>query len=321
MPRDDLIPRPPLLDEPVPDALRRAAEGLVPGAGRGAWRALHGGRTNGVWRVDLTGDGAVVVKLCRGPSTPLFPNDPAAEWEALRRLAGTDLAPRPIGAALTPLGPMLAYEHVPSPGPAAPEAVARALARLHALSPPEGLRRLAPGAGGLRARLRAVAGGLREPPPEPIRALLRDVWPAEPAPCAPAFLHGDPTPGNALAAGDGCVLIDWQCPALGDPCDDLAVLLSPAMRRLDGLAPLTSAGRAAVLAAYGDRAVAARLDALAALHHALIAAHCLWRSERGWPGAREAATLELEALEAALGLRRGPRARPGAARPDGPPLS
>ena len=69
------------------------------------------------------------------------------------------------------------------------------------------------------------------------------------------------------------------------------------MRHLDGLPPLTDAERAEALSAYGDPAVAARLDALAPLHGALLAAHALWRAERGWPGAREAAAAELHALE------------------------
>ncbi len=282
---------------PPPDAVRRAAEALAPGAGRARWLRLRGGRTNRVWLVERAGgppsSAPVVVKLCDGPATPLFPNDPEAEMAALRRLCGTGLAPRPIGAAASALGRVLVCEHVAAGGPAAPGAVARALARLHALAPPEGLRRLDPGPDGLHARLVAVARTLRGPLPAPVREALGAPPPDAPAPVRPAFLHGDPVPGNALAAPGGCVLIDWQCPALGDPCDDLAIALSPAMRRLDGLEPLTRAARAAALAAYGDRAVAARLARLAPLHRALIAAHCLWRAERGSAGAREAAALEL----------------------------
>ena len=224
----------------------------------------------------------------------MFPNDPAAEIAALRRLDGTGLAPGPIGVVETPAGLAIVYRHVPSVGPAAPEVVAAALARLHRCAPPPGLRRAPSGPRSLRARLGVVLRGLRERPP----SVLRDPpGPTSLPPIRPAFLHGDPTPGNALGTTDGAVLIDWQCPALGDPCDDLAILLSPAMRRLDGLAPLTDPERAAALAAYGDPDVAMRFHALAPLHHASIAAHCLWRAERGWPGASEAAAAEIRALE------------------------
>ena len=303
MPLDEPRPRHPLPHGHVPDEVRRAAEDLAPGSGGAPWRRLRGGRTSRVWRVERAA-GAVVVKLCDGPSTPLFPNDPAAELGALRRLRGTGLAPRPLGGASTRLGAVLAYEHVPSEGPAEPEAAARALARLHALPPPPGARRPPP----LRARLEGLLAALVAPPPALVSAARgpepeaargpepEAVQGLERAAVARAFLHGDPTPGNALAAGGGCVLIDWQCPAAGDPCEDLAILLSPAMRRLEGLAPLCPARERAVLAAYGSPALAGRLAGSRRMRRALLAAHCLWRAERGWPGAREAAAAELEAM-------------------------
>ena len=323
---------------PPPAPLRRAVDALAPGAGDAEWSALLGGRTNRVWLVEperRAGPGAgvrarmapdatardggrdggrgggepgpfgpLVVKLCDGAATPLFPNDPAWEMVALRWLDGTGLAPRPLGAVETPIGPAILYRHVAGRRATSTAAVARALARLHRLSPPPGLRRPPSGPRGLRLRLDAVTQALRAPPP----ALLRLPGPAAAPDVRPAFLHGDPTPGNAVGAVSGAVLIDWQCPALGDPCDDLAILLSPAMRRLDGLEPLTAAERTAALEAYGDPAVTARLDALAPLHHALLAAHCLWRAERGWPGARDAAEAELGALEQA---RHAPARRRG----------
>ena len=229
----------------------------------------------------------MVVKLCDGAATPLFPNDPGAEIAALERLRGTGLAPRPLGHAATALGPVLAYEHVEAPAPAEPEATARALARLHAL-PHGGLRRPPPP----RARLADLLSRLADPPAR-LREALRAPDPDE---GPTAFLHGDPTPGNALGAPGGCVLIDWQCPAAGDPCDDLAILLSPAMRRLDGLAPLPPDRARAVLRAYGSPALAGRLAASWPMRRAILAAHCLWRAERGWPGAAEAAALEMEAM-------------------------
>ena len=298
-------PDEPHLSHEPPEALRRAAEALVPGAADVAWHALRGGRTNRVWRLALEPGAApeggaevppyhVVVKLSDGGHTPLFPNGPEVEMTALRWLRGTGLAPRPIGAVRTPCGPALLYRHVAGGSPAAPAGVARTLARLHRIAPPPGLRALPPGPDGLRARLRAVTRALRGPVPDALRS---PPGPGPLPPVRPVFLHGDPTPGNAVDSAAGAVLIDWQCPALGDPCDDLAILFSPAMRRLDGLAPLTEAERAHALAAYGDPAVARRLDALAPLHHALLAAHALWRAERGWPGAREAAAAELAALE------------------------
>ena len=36
-------------------------------------------------------------------------------------------------------------------------------------------------------------------------------------------------------------LIDWQCPALGDPAEDIACFLSPAMQVIYGAGPLDAA--------------------------------------------------------------------------------
>lgn len=273
-------------------ALRAAADALAPGAGAASWRALPGGRTNRVWRVDRPG-AALIAKLCCGPGTPLFPNDPAAERAALSRLGPLGLAPGLLGATQTAEGPLLLSAHAGPGRPAPPEAVARALRRLHALPPPRDLRRLPPPGAMLRTLMRALGA-----PPAGLAAMAAAVQPIR-----PVWLHGDPVPGNALAGPDGCVLVDWQCPALGDPCWDLALALSPGMRSLDGLAPLDAAARTAAIRAYGSARVAARLDALAPLHAAVIAAHCLWRAERGDAAAREAARAEIRA-------RRPPARRP-----------
>ena len=62
-----------------------------------AFRKLKGGYLNSVWRVD-TPDGCLVAKEFAKPMTgTLFPNLPEDEAEALRRLAGLDVAPDLVG--------------------------------------------------------------------------------------------------------------------------------------------------------------------------------------------------------------------------------
>ena len=79
----------------------------------------------------------------------------------------------------------------------------------------------------------------------------------------------------------GLTLIDWQCPASGDPTEDIATFLSPAMQRLYRGTILSEAEREAFLAAYPDPAIVARYRALKSVYRWRMAAHCLWKAERG----------------------------------------
>ena len=265
----------------------QAAQAVAPGCALGRWREMEGGRTNRVWRVRRRSGSTVTVKEYARAATPLFRNDPRAELAALRHLRGTGLAPHPLGLSDRGGLPVLVYEHVESHGPAEPEDTARALARLHATPPPRTLRPM-PDLGALLANMLPT---LWDPP-----EVLRVPRPPPAAEPPGAFVHGDPTPGNALATPGGCVLIDWQCPAVGDPCWDLGMLVSPAMRRLDGLPPLSRDRTTAVLDAYGSPETVGRLAGLLPTIRALLAAHCLWRAQRGWPGAAEAAAAEIAAM-------------------------
>lgn len=110
-------------------------------------------------------------------------------------------------------------------------------------------------------------------------------------------LHGDPVPGNMVASPRGLILIDWQCPAIGDPASDLAIFLSPAMQTLYRSAPLTPCDAKRFLTAYGDEATVFRYLHRAPLYHYRIAAHCLWRAHLGHEGYGSAAAAEFAYLE------------------------
>ncbi|WP_422071200.1 phosphotransferase family protein [Tranquillimonas rosea] len=273
-------------------ALERA--GLLTGAPD--WQPLSGGRTNHVWRIAQP-DGDVVCKLSpRNAGPPLFPNVPTAEAVALYSLAGSGLAPRPLGRLTADEGPCLVYRHVPgepwSGGAAAPVAVA--LARLHRRHPPAGLRRV----GATAADLRDMADAILETlPPEPRLTALRPDLPHDPPGGPQAFLHGDPVPANIIAAETGAVLIDWQSAACGDPVHDLALFLSPGLQTVYLGAPLPGAEVAAFRTAYGDAAALERLDRRAPLHAYLVAAHCHWRVVNGDAGYAAGLEAELARLE------------------------
>ncbi|OYU19850.1 MAG: aminoglycoside phosphotransferase [Rhodobacteraceae bacterium PARR1] len=230
---------------------------------------LSGGRTNHVWRV-----GNRVLKHYRPhAATPLFPNDPGAEVRALRLFAPEGLAPELRAVS----GEWLLIDHIPGAvwGHSAdedPAPVAQALGRLHRQRADEGFRALPNGTAALRADALRVAGTLPMPP-------LPDVPDMPPLPPCP--VHADAVPGNIIAAPQGPVLIDWQCPGLGDPAEDLATFLSPAMQWLYTGRTLSPDQRERFLSAYPGHAAVDRLQALEPLYAWRIAAHCRHRAAKG----------------------------------------
>lgn len=238
------------------------------------WRPLTGGNTNALWRV---GD-VVIKRFVPGAETPLFGNDPAAEALALGALKGTGLAPDLIAVR----GESLAYTHVdgqPWTRSSGAAYVARALAKLHQTVPPAGLPKVKMGALHLAKQTRDLGGRASEVP---------DLGEID-----PVFLHGDATASNALVTKAGVTFIDWQCPALGDPCDDIAVFLSPAMQVISGNTPLSGTETESFLKAYGNPKIAARYRALEPLYRARMAAYCHWRAARGDDGYLAAAKAEV----------------------------
>ena len=77
------------------------------------------------------------------------------------------------------------------------------------------------------------------------------------------------------------VLIDWQCCAIGDPSEDIACALSPAMHHLYGEGTLDLSTRRNFIKFYGNKEIAQRYHLLGHLYHARIAAYCLWRVRHG----------------------------------------
>jgi len=283
---DDLPP------ETLPPAL--VAAGIVPPDA--SWTALEGGRTNRLWRVSRPSGGLVVVKLYRQAApNPLFPNDPAVELRLLRHLSGHGIAPHPLYFGKTPAGPCLVYAHLAGAAWTRGAYMAAAvLKRLHAIAPPPGLRNAPDGSLALGEQTAAILARCESHAAHAARSLMprHEV----PALGRATLLHGDPVAANMVVGETGARLIDWQCPAIGDPCEDIALFLSPAMQLSYRGAPLDTAERAAFLASYRDPAIIARYRRLAPWYHWRMLAYCLWRHEGGDPGARAAADAEQAAL-------------------------
>lgn len=255
-----------------------------------AARILSGGRSNHVWQM-----GDLVVKLYdQSGQNPLFANDPDCETAVLRALASTHMVPDLVQSGCFEGHRWLAYSHIRgTPWEQGAASVARLLGRLHHQPVISGLPDGINGSAMLKAQTEAILARCRA------GRDLSGLCPLGQVPRSgrTCIIHGDPVPGNLVANGTALVLIDWQCPQIGDPAEDLALFLSPAMQFLYRGAVLSTAEAEAFLAAYPDPEVVQRLRSLMPWFHWRMAAYCLWKSERGSSEDMEGMRLELAALQ------------------------
>ncbi|MBY6066442.1 aminoglycoside phosphotransferase family protein [Leisingera aquaemixtae] len=253
-------------------------------------RRLTGGRSNHVWRA-----GGLVIKLyAEDGANPLFANDPAREGAILAALSGTGMVPPLVQTGAFEGRNWLSYAHVNgSPWQEDTAHVARLLGRLHDVSPPPGLPQGINGSSALETQTLGILKNCKDPDQ---LAALRPLGRVPPLP-QPVLIHGDPVPGNLLAHDGTLTLIDWQCPQIGDPAEDLSLFLSPAMQLMYRGAPLTKAEEDSFLRAYPDPRIAGRTLALKPWFHWRMAAYCLWRAEQGGEKDRQGYQLERAALQ------------------------
>lgn len=265
---------------------------------RATARLFKGGFKNAVW---LIGDSqerlvAKVYMAAADDDNPYYPNHPADEALALRHLAGTGLAPDFVAWFPESVEPaMLVYRFVD--GPTWSDgigAAARLIAAVHGVDPPGGLRRVAATPTDVAAHGDAM---LARAVDDAGLARLRPGASDDP-PRRLALIHTDCGPGNIVMAKDGPRLIDWQCPALGDPAEDIACFLSPAMMTLYRRPPHDDDDAAAFLAAYGAGEAVERYRRHAPAFHWRIAAYCAYRAKALGAADPETASLYAQALAA-----------------------
>lgn len=253
-------------------------------------RRLTGGRSNHVWRA-----GGLVIKLYAADgANPLFANDPARESAVLTALSGTGMVPPLVQTGVFEGWRWLSYAHVNGqPWQENTGHVARLLGRLHDVSPPPGLPT---GVNGSIALEMQTMGILKSCKDREVLTALRPLGRIPPVRQL-QLIHGDPVPGNLLAHDGTLTLIDWQCPQIGDPAEDLSLFLSPAMQLTYRGTPLSKAEEDSFLKAYPDPRIAGRALALQPWFHWRMAAYCLWRAERGDEKDWRAYELECTALQ------------------------
>ncbi len=269
---------------------------------------LAGGYTNQVWKVRAGRDLLIEKRYSDHPPepNPMYPNLPNHEATALAHLAGTGLVPELV--TFTPAhdhhGAVLVYRYVAgTQWRRGTGDVARLLHAVHSGPSPEGLRVLHRSAAEALARADEVIDDV--PIPEQRRRVIahRPVGDLGDRPVRrPVLVHTDCGPGNLVRSRRGLVLIDWQCPGLGDPVEDLACFLSPAMMVLYAAPPHGRAAVESFLSANPEQEVADRYRRDGAAWHYRIAAYCLWRSHRLAESQPEVAARYRQALTAELAL-------------------
>lgn len=244
----------------------------------------------------LGGANDAVLKLYCAPfDNPLFRNDAVLEVTCLRALKSTGFVPNLRATGKFDADNWVFYDHAPGvPWEEETSAVAQLLLDLHDLpvqvNAPVGCN----GSKDLADHARRILAGCQS---DLKTRLEQQVPQTHVAPTSrTCLIHGDPVAGNILVSRTGLTLIDWQCPAIGDPCEDLAMFLSPAMQHIYRGAPLTQEETDQFLSAYGRPEVRERYLSLRPWYAWRMAAYCLWRAENGAPDYAAGFDLELATM-------------------------
>ena len=259
------------------------------------WVPLAGGRTNPVFKIEAASP--LVCKLsCLSGETPLFGNRALDEAAILKHLEGSELAPSLVDVLAVPQGEVLVYSFVEGEilTQTTPAAI-RVLRHVHQAELPLDLPHLEGSSEAIIQKTKTILESL--PPQKAMAISLCEPKIDMPDTLTPCLIHGDPVPANFIQSKGKLTLIDWQCPAIGDPCEDLAIALSPAMNAVYGGGALTAQQVKECLNAYGDRTVSDRYRKLAPLFHWRMAAYCAWKVQQGDKDYAKGIKLELAALK------------------------
>ena len=272
------------------------------------WTVLPGGRTSPVWRVRSGADDLVCRYRVECRENPLFPSLPCDEIRCLEWLRQTGCVPGIRDTVSVGNGIVLICEYVrgkPWSLPSSAAArnrdlaeVAQLLGRIHGVRPRADLEARPAGSDELRQHGRSILSMCAG---EDAKRLSRLEPRCNSVVCRQRTLvHGDVVPGNLIRSNDGLTVIDWQCPGIGDPADDIACFLSPGMQMTNGGVVIDASLIEAFIEAYPCQDTIDRYRKLLPLFHWRMAAYCLWRTQipgPGYPEYREAMEAEIAAIE------------------------
>ena len=257
------------------------------------WHAQAGGQTNKVWR--LTGDKDLICKLyLETKNNPLFNNIPEAEYRCLLWLDGSDIAPKPYKYLKTPFGNVLLYNYIEGQiWSHNVDTVSELLTRIHNHKYPKELRILSALPSDIKQTGLEIINNLNNYHKDKLIKTCPNVSISN---IEPVLLHTDVVPGNLILGKNGLRIIDWQCPAVGDPIVDIMMFLSPGMHEIYGTGKLSMKDHEALLLNLTPK-LRNRYNIIGPLYHWRLAAYCFWKAEQGFIDYEKAALAEINLLK------------------------
>jgi len=257
------------------------------------WRTQTGGRTNKVWR--LEGERDLICKLYLETKTnPLFNNTPEAEYKCLLWLEGSDTAPQPYKYLKTPFGEVLLYNYVMGETWSNDvDTVSELLTQIRKHKCPKGLRSLSNLPSDIKQIGLNIINKLNSYHKDKLIKICPEVSISD---IEPVLLHTDVVPGNLIIGDKGLRLIDWQCPAIGDPIVDIMMFLSPGMHEIYGSGKLSMKDHETFLMNLTPK-LRDRYNIIGPLYHWRLAAYCFWKAEQGYIEYENAALEEINLLK------------------------
>jgi thiamine kinase len=257
------------------------------------WHAQTGGQTNKVWR--LKGENDLICKLyLETKNNPLFNNTPEAEYRCLIWLDGSGIAPKPYKYLKTPFGDILLYNYIEGQiWSSDVNTVSELLTRIHNHKQPKGLRILSGLPSNVKQTGLEIINKLNPYHKNKLIKICPDVIVPD---IEPVLLHTDVVPGNLVLGDEGLRLIDWQCPAIGDPIVDIMMFLSPGMHKIYGSGKLSMKDHEVFLMSLTSN-LRNRYNIIGPLYHWRLAAYCFWKVEQGFFEYEQAALAEIDLLK------------------------
>jgi len=257
------------------------------------WHAQTGGQTNKVWR--LIGEKDLICKLySETENNPLFNNTPEEEYKCLLWVDGSGIAPKPYKYLKTPFGEVLLYNYIKGQTWSHDvSTVSELLTRIHKHKYPKDLRILSALPSDIKQTGLEIINKLNNYHKNKLINICPDVSISD---IEPVLLHTDVVPGNLILGDEGLRLIDWQCPAIGDPIIDIMMFLSPGMHEIYGSGKLSMKDHEGFLMSLSSD-LRNRYNKIGPLYHWRLAAYCVWKAEQGFIEYEEAALAEIDILK------------------------
>ena len=257
------------------------------------WHIQTGGRTNKVWRLSGEEDYTCKLYLETG-NNPLFNNSPEEEYKCLLWLEGSNIAPKPYKYLKTPFGEVLLYNYIKGHTWSHDvETVSELLTRIRKHKYLKGLRILSNLPSDIKQTGLEIISKLNSYHKNKLINICPDVSVSD---IEPVLLHTDVVPGNLILGDEGLRLIDWQCPAIGDPIVDIVMFLSPGMHEIYGSGKLSMKDHEVFLMSLSFD-LCERYNIIGPLYHWRLAAYCFWKAEQGFIEYENAALAEIDLLK------------------------